>query len=593
MRFDALPALSLLPAVAAIAVLTWMSFRWREAALRRFAKGEPLATLTQSVGRGRQRLRAALVVTALALLVVGLARPYLDESSRSRPPRQADILLVLDVSLSMAAQDARPSRLEAAKNQAIALIDRLQGDRVGLVVFAGTPALRFPLTHDYGAAKGLLRSVEPDSAPVPGSALAAGVRSAVRALRQSDAPLRTVYVVSDGEDLGGALQEAAAEAEAAGIAVSTLGVGTLQGGTIPVRGPGGTVAPKRDRSGQVVVTRLDPGPLGELASHTGGRYALATEGGRELLSLYSRTQSQLATRDLDDNLRPNDLGTWFLLAGLALLLAEMIISERVTRREVPGVRFAGLPLALLLAGVSCVSEESPVFRLNEEGARLFKSGDFPAALERFRHAQVQRPDLPQLTFNAGGALYKTQEYDRSIQETQRALDGSDTQIRSRAHFNMGNAYFQKQQFQDAVESYKKSLKENPSDLEAKINLELTLRRLEAIRQQQQAPQGNPGQPGQDPQNPPQPEPGQPGQPPDGNPPGEPGQPQPGQDPRAGGPSDAVQELRRALQDAGQEVDIEEALRILDALRQREQQFQDRLNRQQPGRGNTQRPDKDW
>jgi len=585
MRFDAPLVLWLLPGVVAVALLTWRSFRWRDAALRRFATGEPLATLTTAVGRGRQRTRAVLVVAALGLLVIGAAHPYATEETRATPPRHADILLVLDVSLSMAAQDTRPSRLEAAKAQGLALIDRLQGDRIGLVVFAGTPALRFPLTHDYGAAKTLLRSVEPDSAPVPGSALAEGVRSAVRALRQSDAPLRAVYVISDGEDLAGSLAEAVGEAAAERMTVSALGVGTLQGGTIPVRGPGGTVAPKRDRSGHVVITRLDPGPLETLAAATGGRYSPATEGGRELLSLYARTQSQLSTRDLGEDLRPSDLGTWFVLAALALLLAEMLVAERLSPRNPAAVRFAGLPLVMLLAAVSCAGEESPVFRLNEEGARLFKSGSFAAALDRFRKAQVQRPDLPQLTFNAGGALYKTQEYDRSIQENQRALDGSDSQVRSRAHFNMGNAFFQKQQFQDAVEAYKKSLKENPGDLEAKINLELTLRRLEEIRQQLQQQQ-----PGQDPQNPGQPQPGQPGQPQNGPPPGQPGQPP--QDPR-GGQSDAVQELRRALRKAGQEVDIEEALRILDALRQREQQLQDRLNREQPGRGQTQRPDKDW
>jgi len=586
-RFEEPQALVLLPAVAAVALLCWFTFRWKDRTLALFAHGETLPLLLTAVSRRRQQLKAVLVVLALAVLVVGLAKPYWGAAARAPSLRQADILLVMDVSLSMAAADVRPSRLEQAKAQAVALIDRLEGDRIGLVVFAGAPSLRFPLTYDYGAARSLVRAVAPDSAPSPGSALADGVLSAVRALRQSDAPVRAVFLLSDGEDLGSEIPLAVREATTEGVVVSTLGVGTPQGGTILVRGPGGTLAPKRDRSGQIVQTRLDAAALQSLAEQTGGRYALATDNGRELVTLYQRVQQQLSSRAPAAEDKPEDLGFWFVLAGLLLLMVEMLLPER---RAARGLRAAAaIPLAAMLFAASCTGEAGPVFRLNEDGGKLFKEGNFAAALDRFRQAQVQRPDLPPLTFNVGGALYKTQEYDRALQETQRVLDNDDAGLRARAYFNMGNAYFQKQQYQDAFDAYKRALKDNPADLEAKINLELTLRRLEERQQQQQQPPGqNPGQDSQPPdaQNPNQ------AQPPNNNPPSPPGQPS---DDGQRGPAqpDPSAELRRALRDAGQDVNIEDALRILDALRLKEQQLQDRFNRQPPGRAAAPRPDKDW
>ncbi|MEK7216722.1 MAG: tetratricopeptide repeat protein, partial [Chloroflexota bacterium] len=440
--------------------------------------------------------------------------------------------------------------------------------------------------YDYGAARTLIRAVEPDSAPSPGSALADGILTAVRALRQSDAPVRAVFLLSDGEDLGGEIPRAVQEAVAEHVSVSTLGAGTSQGGTIPVRGPGGTLTLKRDRSGQIVQTRLDAGALASLAEKTGGRYALATENGRELVGLYGRVQQQLNSRVSEEPSAPEDLSSWFVLAGLLLLMAVMLLPERRGARR--PIAAAGLPLAAVLLAGACTGDAGPIFKMNEEGAKFFNEGNFPAALDRFRQAQVRRPDLPPLTFNVGGALYKTQEYDRALREIQRVLDSDDAGLRSRANFNMGNAYFQKEQYQDAFDAYKRALKDNPLDLDAKINLELTLRRLEE-RPQQQPPLGQ--QPGQDSappdgQGPPQP------QPPGNNPPGPSGQPS---DNSQRGPAqlDPSAELRRALRDAGQEVDIEDALRILDALRLKEQQLQDRFNRQPPGRNQAQRPDKDW
>lgn len=228
----------------------------------------------------------------------------------------------------------------------------------------------------------------------------------------------------------------------------------------------------------------------------------------------------------------------------------------------------------VLGFVGCTFASVAAFDLNEEGSKLYQEGRFGEAVNRFLRAQVEQPGLPQLDFNAGTGLYQTDELEWALRETQRSLNTEVPEQRATAHYNMGNAYFRLNRYQDAYEEYKKSLRENPGDVEAKVNLELALHRLRQ-QQQQQGDQGSQ-----------QPRPGQ-GQPQQGDQQGN-AQTNPGQNQNPASP----ESVARALQQAG-ELSIEETLRVLDMLRTREQQFQRQYNRAQvPGR-TPDRPEKDW
>ena len=572
MSFAVPEALLLLVAVAGAGALCWLAVRWKRRVLAALALSSAPELLVHLGTPGRQAVKVGLVLLGLAMLVLALGRPHLGVAPPPPPALgNGDLIVLLDVSLSMATQDAAPSRLGAAKAQISGLLSRLQGERVGLVVFAGSPALRFPLTRDYEAAGTLVQAADIDSAPSPGSSYPDGLRAALRALGQSDAQLKTILLLGDGETLSGDLEAAALEAATQNISVQAVGIGSPEGGTIPVANPNGSPAVKRDAAGQIVVSRLQEDGLRALADHTGGAYRRGSAGGRELQQLYE----SVAQRSAGDAERPNlpaaDLTPYFVLLAFVLLTAEWLVPERGTTR-IPAT--AALPVALLLL-TGCSITSVAAFDLNEEGIHLYQDGRFNEALDRFRRAQVQQPHVPELNLNAGAGLYQTDDLERSIKETQQTLNAEAPEVRAAAHYNMGGSYFRLGRFQDAFEEYKKALRETPDDLDAKTNLELALYHL---RQQP------PAQSQEDQQQP-------------GNQSQQPGQPnassQGGRGPNNPDGSDFSNALRRAMQQAGPDMSIEDALRVLDVLRDREAQNQRRYNQAPRSAQTPARPEKDW
>lgn len=586
MNFAAPQALLLILVVLAVGGQIWLTFRWKARTVQHFAQGAMIPSLTGSVSPFRQSGKAALTVLALGATVFALARPYVGEKPQPARATPSDLLVVLDVSLSMAAQDVPPSRLALAQQEILGLMDRLNGERIGLVVFGGSAALRFPLTFDYDAARVLLRAVDIDSAPSPGTALAEGLRSAVTGLQQSKAPVRAILLLSDGEDLAGALEEVVQQVAEAKIPIHVVGMGTPQGSTIPVTdGPGSRSTVKRDRDGQIVITRLDEPTLLRLAATTKGSYQRATPEARELQSVLEKLPHQGNESIQELAAAPaNDLTPYFALLAFLLLLVELLIAERRGGHPLPAALLVLLPLSLLTTP-ACIRENDQAFELNRLGSQQYYQAQYSEALNTFRQAQVKRPDLPELNLNAGDALYKTQEFQRAVRETQRALDHPQGSLRANAYFNMGNAYFQLERFQDAFDEYKRALREAPQDMDAKINLELALRRLTEQKQPPES-QGDTGeqQGAQDQQTPEEQQQrrGQTQQTPDDQ-----------KSAQNGNSQDPAQDLKRALKDGEQNLTIEEAIKILDALRERERELETAYSARTPQGGVPSRPEKDW
>lgn len=331
--------LLLMPLAVAFAV--WATRR-RRRDLERFVHAAVAERLTRSVSRTRQSLRSGLVVAGLLLSVLALTGPQFGVKLEMAQRRGVDVAIVLDLSRSMLTQDVRPNRLERARHAVGELVAGLEGDRVGLVVYAADAFVQCPLTLDSGAMGMLLRSVQVGDLPSQGTSLARALQAAGRSFDEHDRQFKVVVVFSDGEAHVGDAAEAAAALAGAGVTVYCVGVGTPEGDLVPVGGDGGTRTEyHRDRAGNYVKSRLDEAALRDVAAAGEGAYWRSSLGGRELEDLADRIAG------MEEKTLGADRFTHFeerfqipLAAALLCFLAESLLSDRAqSRREWRG-RFA-------------------------------------------------------------------------------------------------------------------------------------------------------------------------------------------------------------------------------------------------------------
>jgi Ca-activated chloride channel family protein len=274
--------------------------------------------------------KAVLWLTALTLLIVGAADPQVGTKLEEVKREGIDIVIALDVSNSMLCEDLAPSRLDNAKHEIQRFINGLSGDRVGLVAFAGTAILHCPLTTDYGAAKLLVRVLDVDLVPEQGTALAEALDAARQAFPDEGGGSRVIVVISDGEDHEAQAIELAKEAAEGGIAVYTIGMGTPQGAPIPILNPKTRTSDyKRDKAGNIVVTRLNEVLLRQVAEAGSGDYYRATQSGAELEAIWEAI-GHMEKRELGKKQFTafEDRFQYLVLPGLILLLAEFFIGEK-------------------------------------------------------------------------------------------------------------------------------------------------------------------------------------------------------------------------------------------------------------------------
>jgi Ca-activated chloride channel family protein len=296
-----------------------------------------LVTRLVNDNRNLLKIRNALIVLAVIAISISMARPQVGSGTAVSRQRGIDLIVALDTSLSMTARDVSPSRLEVAKRAAGNLIDDLTGDRVGIVIFAGTAFVQCPLTLDYGAARMFLDSIDAGSIQVPGTSIGDAILKAVEMVPEGENTNRVLVLFTDGEDHGGDPVEAAREARDSGFVIYTIGLGSEGGEPIPMQESEGY---KRNKQGEVVMTRLEVEALRKIAVATGGRFYRASQTGEELDRIISEI-SEMEKHQLESRVY-TDYKEWFqlpLLVGLILLLIEVVIPEvLVSRRPANDVR---------------------------------------------------------------------------------------------------------------------------------------------------------------------------------------------------------------------------------------------------------------
>ncbi len=342
MRFADPAILWLLLFLPVLGLAAFWSGAHRRRRLARFAGGaERVARFTGSVSRNRRAAKTLLLLLAVASGLMAAARPQWGTRLEPITRRGVDVVLVMDTSRSMAAEDVAPSRLSQARHAASSLVRRLAGDRIALVTFAGKGSLTCPLTLDYEAALLFLDAVDVDLLPVQGSSIGESLRVAARAFGPagSEGRHRAVVLFSDGEDHEGGIEEAISLLKQSGVTTYAVGCGTAHGGPIPLRSATGAVEGyKKDIEGKVVTTQLKEEVLERLALETGGRYYRATPAEMEVEEIAK------AIAGMDQKEHGTVLKTRYeeryqipLAAVLLALLAETVLGDR---RRLPSPEIA-------------------------------------------------------------------------------------------------------------------------------------------------------------------------------------------------------------------------------------------------------------
>jgi Ca-activated chloride channel family protein len=307
--------------------------RQKESLLKRFGHLDMIHKMMPGFSHGRVIWKAVLFVLAYIFLIVAMADPQIGQTVEEVKREGVDIIVAMDVSLSMMAEDISPNRLEKAKYEVSKLIDILEGDRIGLVAFAGMAHVQCPLTLDYSAAKLFLRLMDINLIPQPGTAIGDAIRESMKAFNQKERKHKVLILITDGEDHESKPIETADEAAAEGIKIFTIGLGSPQGVPIPMYDRYGNPAGfKKDREGNVVTTKLDVTTLQTIAFNTGGEYYISSAGETELRKIYEKV-NEMEKKELTSKQfsQYEDRFQIFIILALLVLIIETFLPIRVRK----------------------------------------------------------------------------------------------------------------------------------------------------------------------------------------------------------------------------------------------------------------------
>ncbi len=325
-----LNALYLVPLIIA---LYWFSQRKKNNLLEKFANKKLFNILFPLKSKVKSALKFWIYLTALVLIVLGLANPQIGSKIEEVKNVGIDVYILLDVSQSMLAQDIKPSRLEKAKHDIASLIHKLRGDRIGLIVFAGEAYVQFPLTTDYSAANLFLSAVSVNSVPQPGTAIGPAIELALKSFKKDEETKKAIVVITDGEDHEGDLKKPIEEAKKMDVSIYAIGLGSPAGVPIPVYDKyGNKVGYKKDNQGNIVLTKLDEATLQEITSEANGKYYRGSNTDDELDSVYKDLASYQGTEYGATKITEYEDRFYYLLfPALLLLLIEFFISEKKSK----------------------------------------------------------------------------------------------------------------------------------------------------------------------------------------------------------------------------------------------------------------------
>jgi Ca-activated chloride channel family protein len=490
----------LLAVVPALVGFFWWAARERRRLMTQFIEARLLPGLISGVSSTRQKARFILITVGIALLLLALARPQWGFTWEESKQKGLDIVVAIDTSKSMLAEDIAPNRLQRAKLAALDLMQQAQSDRLGLVAFAGGAFLQCPLTIDDNAFRQSVEALDVNIIPQGGTALAEAITTAAGAFKEGD-NFKVLVLFTDGEDNDANALEAAQAAAKDGMKIFTIGIGTPEGEILRIRDAKDRIDYLRDAEGNAVKSRLNETLLQQIAGATEGGFYLPLRGARTIDTLYEKGLAPLPKSEGQEKLikRMHERYHWPLGLGILLLLVEMLLPERSRKRDKtsnlqrPTSNLQGAAVAAILIGWMATSggEASPAQALKD-----FNSGNFTNALSEYERLlneqkERQKPVDPRLNFNAGTAAYRATNYTAAMQHFTAVLAAKDLSLQAKAFYNLGNVHFRLgQQAEDldkledswkqAVKHYQNALALDKAHPDATFNLAFVEARLQQI-----------------------------------------------------------------------------------------------------------------
>jgi Ca-activated chloride channel family protein len=420
----------------------------------------------------QDRTKLCLFFMSIVFLILAIANPQIGMKGEKIKGQGLDIMLLLDVSNSMLAEDIQPNRISRSKFFITKFLDQLKHDRVGLVLFAGSSYLQVPLTIDFTSIKLSMPIIDPANFPSQGTNIGEAVTMAGNTLGLAESKSKAIVIITDGEDHD---QEASAAIETArknGIKVFAIGVGEEKGAPIPV----GNGEYKKDENGNIVMTSFNRSVLENLASiGNGSFYHLGQQG--DIVEDVVAELNKLEGKDFEDfdMSNFNSYFYWFALAALLLLFVEFMLPSLDYKQFLKNISSL---VFLIFFSLSATAQTKEIEAQNKKSRTLIRNGNssyqnnnFDKAELNYRKALVIDPKSKSANYNLGNTLYSQQKFQESQEYYEKSIDKNDDKLsRARAYHNMGNACFKSNQLEQAILAYENALKLNPSDMETKYNL---------------------------------------------------------------------------------------------------------------------------
>jgi Ca-activated chloride channel family protein len=499
----------MLIAVPAVAGLFFWSWRVKQKLMRQFVTARLFDTLVFGYSAQRQKVRLCLLVAAVAALLFALARPQWGYAWEEAHVKGLDIIVALDTSRSMLAQDVAPDRLEKAKLAVYDLMRLAKNDRLGLVVFAGNAFLQTPLTLDDQAFRQGLDAVNVGIIPQGGTSLSSAIRTSLEAFEKGNDNHKVLVLFTDGEDHDADTETMAAAKEAAdaGMHIFTIGVGTPAGELIRVTDDQGNASYIKDEDGNVVKSHLNQPLLEQIATVTHGFY-LPLQGADPMSTLYAQGLAPLPTNEGATRQAriPLERYKWPLSFAILCLVLEFLIPEsprRIRRNETSAASskttLQQTAVMVCVLFLTLAAKASP-----SDAYHDYQNGKYKSAFEEYNRLSGINSNDYRLHYDAGDAAYKAKELEKAEQQFNETLASPtvvpDVQTQERTHYNLGNTQFhlgetlkdsdeKEARWGQAVTNYMQALQLahqlNTNDVEAQNNLAYVQQQLQQLKQQQQ------------------------------------------------------------------------------------------------------------